>query len=784
MKRERWPLRAYLIAVFGGLVLIVALATHLLPIAVFRDRIGVGATLYWSPPDRCFLVSPGTAVSWPAAVADLLRPSDCLVSLDGVMLVEHREDDGYLTRLLAQVPEGQLLTLRGQRDGRPLQVEVQALRLTLARLLEDQLMLLIPGMALWLTGWPVLFARPGSEGNRALALLLFLGALMVMTAVATGLPDWAARLHGWLFVGSGRPFLGALLFHLAFLFPEPPVRSSLLRWRLALYPPAVFAFIMGIGIYLAPNRMGDWLQPLHRDQNALTLSLFVLGSVTLFGRSFLIWRHSPAAQPGRQASLLLWALVVITPLVVMNLLFHDMRLPWFLPRVSNGAFVYWLIPAAALLAYAMLRYQTFAYRGLALNALIVLLASAMLTQIYSVFLAPRGWDGVQFATVWGAVLLTTLFWYVDSPVRRGFRRLFVRHEFDFQIAERFSQQMAAATSVDDALTRATRFLCDNLELAWVALSSPRRSQQLWLALADQSSSLPLQLAEDRPESHLPGLPAEALPISNSEQTLGTIWLGPRTTAEPVDDRDRQLVALLGQELARTLAVHTHIENLEQVPGRILAAVETDRNRIGQDLHDSVLQFLGAVPLELDRASQLVDRNPAQARAILDRTITQAEIVAQETRASVYDLSPPILLRQGILEAARNFAEQACTGHHVQLAWHVNAEAESAWQHLREAQAIQVYRILQQAVDNALTHAHPMTLTVQFDQVGRELLAEVIDDGGGFTTTTTSLAAPMHSDSLGLGLISMQARARALGGTLQLTSNPDQGTTVLLRFPYS
>jgi signal transduction histidine kinase len=431
----------------------------------------------------------------------------------------------------------------------------------------------------------------------------------------------------------------------------------------------------------------------------------------------------------------------------------------------------------------MLRYQTFSYRGLALNALMILLVSATLTQVYAVFIAPRGWDGVQFATVWGAVLLTTLFWFVDSPVRRVFRRLFVRHEFDFQIAERFSQQMAAATGVDDTLTRAARFLCDNLELAWVALSSHHRGQQLWLALADQPTSLPLKLVEDSPDSHLPGTPAEALPITNGDQPIGSIWLGPRTTAEPIDTKDRQLVTLLGQELTRTLAVHAQIEDLEQVPGRILTAVEADRNRIGQDLHDSVLQFLGAVPLELDRASQLVDRDPTQAQAILDRTITQAEIIAQETRASVYDLSPPILLRQGVIEAAHVFAAQACTSHHVQLAWHVNTEAAPAWQRLPEVQAIQVYRILQQAVDNALTHANPKTLTVQFDQIGRELLAEVIDDGDGLATSIVTSSSPARSDSPGLGLISMQARARALAGSLKLTSNSGRGTTVTLRFPY-
>lgn len=781
MDYRHWPRAAQLIMLFGALTLVSAVLTHLNSMVVFHDRIGFGGSGYWSPIDHCFMVSPGMPNSWPAVTQDLLRPSDCFTTLDGTPLVQHSDDDGYLTQLLAEVPEGQLLTLQGTRSGQPLLVRVPALRLTVARLLDLQLALFIPGLALWFMGWLVLTARPSLESNRTLGALLFLGAMLVMPAINQGVSAWVSRLHGWFFVWSGRPFLGALLFHLAFLFPDPPVRQSLQKWRLALYPLAALAFMMSIGVYLIPDRLGDYSLFLHRGLNALILALFLLGNLTFLGRTFFMWRHAPSTQSQHQVIWLRLALIGMLPLAIMNLLVHDLRFRWLLPRVSNSTLAFWLIPAAGLLAYAMLRFQGFAYRGLALNALVVMMMSATLTQVYAFFLAPRGWGGVQFVTVWGAVLLTTLFWYVDSPVRRTFRRLFVRHEFDFQIAEHFSQQMAITTSVDDTLARAARFLCDNLDLAWVALSCIQRRQQLWLAQSGQSAPPPRQLADDVTEAHLPDAPAGTLPITHRNQPFGTIWLGPRTTAEPVDDKDQQLVTLLSQELARTLAMHTHIEDLEQVPGQILTAVEADRNRIGQDLHDSVLQFLGAVPLELDQASQLVDRDPTRVQAILERTITQAEIVAQETRASVYDLSPPILLRQGVVAAARVFAEQACTGDHVQLTWHIDAEAAVAWQQLPEAQAVQVYRILQQAVDNALAHAHPTRLTVQFGWSRHELFVEVIDDGVGFATDTHP-PAPTASDAHGLGLISMQARARALGGVLHLVSAPGQGTTVALRFP--
>lgn len=782
MAHNHWPLPARLIAVFGSFVLVAGVVINVHLLVTFRDQIGFGAWGYWSDADDCYIISPTTAISWPALTEGVLRPSDCIDTLDGVVLTNHKRNTNlFLTYFLTEVPEGQMLTLTGQRNGRPLSAEVATLRLTLERILEGSLALVIPGLGLWFLGWPVLLAQPDSEGNRALAWLLFIGALLFMTNMTGLYYGWEFRMYSWLFVWAARPFLGALLFHLAFLFPEPPVKSPLRFWRFAMYPVAAVACMLSAGAFLGAEPLGILLRPVYIGNNAFISIIFIIGSCAFFGRSLAIWRHPTSSRRSHQAVLLMLALLGILPVVAFDMLLYNLRLPWLFINASNDTVAYWIIPAAALLAYAMLRYQTFAYRGLALNALMVVVVSAALTQIYSVFLAPRGWDGVQFATVWGAILLATLFWFVDSPIRRAFRRLFVRHEFDFQVAQHFSQQMAAATGVDDALTRAARFLCDNLELAWVALSSIHRSRQLWLATADQHAPPPLHLTSESPESRLPGTPVKILPISNGVQPLGTVWLGPRTTAEPVDEKDYQLVTMLGQELARTLAVHAQIEDLEQVPGRILTAVEADRYRIGQDLHDSVLQFLGAIPLELDRASQLVDRDPAQAQAILERTIDEAGIVSQETRASVYDLSPPILLRQGVIEAARVFAEQSCIRHSVGLVWKVGTGAGLAWQSLPDTQAIQVYRIVQQAADNALAHAQPATLTVRFDQTGGEFIVQVIDDGDGFMPAPTLSPSGTQASTSGLGLISMQARAKALAGTLTVVSAPGHGTTVTLRF---
>lgn len=779
-----WPLSARL--------LLFCLVPYVLSLAVIgnaslllsADKALPGVILYRLDARNCFIVHSLTPTTWPAISQAGLRPLDCVLAVDGIAFDDQQIVSAYLASRADGPPSRRFATVDvGRLDGQTFEVEIPVVRFTLTRKLEASLALTVAGLALFGIGLLVLAAQPQIETNRALSAFLLIAGLLVMGALH-GFEDAKESIYNLLAVFGGRAFLGPLLWQLAFIFPLAISNKRLLPWRFALYalaPITVVVTALGLFNVLRQTRFA-WHRRLDITDDRLVLFMLLLGGGALCAR--LAW-HATRAEAGRtrmQARLLLAALVLAAPITLVDMATYSLRISWFVPRTSNLSFVLWLVPCCALVAYTMLRYQAFAYRGVALDALVVLMVSATLTQIYLFFFVRGAWDGIQFVTMWGAVLLATLFWCVDSPIRRSFRRLFVRHEFDFQITDRFSQQMALASNVDDALARGARSLCNSLEVAWAAIASAHRSQQLWLAMAEEPEQPPLALADGPPEATLPSSPALAHALADGDRPAGGIWLGPRTTAEPIDDEDAKLVALLGQELVRTLAVHAHIENLEQMPGRILAAVESDRNRIGQDLHDSVLQFLGTIPLELDRAGRMVDRDPAQAQTILERTIDQAEIVSQETLASVYDLSPPLLFRQGVIDASHAFAEQACVSHNVRLAWEV--DVEPTWRQLQEAQAIQVYRIVQQAVDNALTHADPANLSVRFTQEENDLVVQVIDDGNGFTPATTRPASSLSGQltTSGLGLVSMQARAKTLAGTLVVRSSPGAGTTILLRFP--
>ena len=85
----------------------------------------------------------------------------------------------------------------------------------------------------------------------------------------------------------------------------------------------------------------------------------------------------------------------------------------------------------------------------------------------------------------------------------------------------------------------------------------------------------------------------------------------------------------------------------------------------------------------------------------------------------------------------------------------------------------VYRIIQEAVNNALKYSGATTISVRFSEANEHLTIEISDNGKGFDTATV--------DS-GNGLLNMKKRAREIGGTLEIASEETQGTTIVLNFP--
>ncbi len=426
-----------------------------------------------------------------------------------------------------------------------------------------------------------------------------------------------------------------------------------------------------------------------------------------------------------------------------------------------------------MIAYAMLRYQAFAYRGQYLNVLLLFFVSATITQLYALVVGRGGLDGIRWALVWGGVLITTVLVTVDSPLRRGFSRLFLRPAYDYEVIEKFSRNLAEASSLTALQQTSVQTLCRDMALTWVGVWSDELTPETLYLAQSQAAVQKIALAQHPPtEALLPSPPVESILLEEGGRSLGRMWFGPHETAEPFDENDRKLARLLAQELARAMVVRARITDLEATPARILEAVDQERSRIGRDIHDGVLQFLGSIPLSLDRAQQLWPRDEPRAAEVLDTIIEQAQAVSDDARVLVYDLSLPGVQGGRLVELAASHARAVCQAADVTLDWQVNDA--HLWQQVRGERAVHVYRILQESLHNAIRHGKPSHIIVRMYAKDDVYVVEIVNDGVRFE-------ADMEEAGGRLGIISMNGRARALGGSLQITPLA-RGAVVHLEFP--
>ncbi|MGH2620012.1 MAG: sensor histidine kinase [Anaerolineales bacterium] len=202
----------------------------------------------------------------------------------------------------------------------------------------------------------------------------------------------------------------------------------------------------------------------------------------------------------------------------------------------------------------------------------------------------------------------------------------------------------------------------------------------------------------------------------------------------------------------------------------LAVVE-ERQRMARDLHDSAIQALYGLVLSSEGAARkLAEGKVELVGERLQEIRRTAHAALHEMRSLIFELRPPDLEKEGLLAALRSRLEAVEDRAGVRTS--LKVEGDGRLSHNLEAG---LYRVVQEALNNALKHSGAEQVTVSLN-IGPELVAlEVADDGIGFDSQAA------HSGG-GLGLRGMVERAQELGGKLSLQSEPGQGTRIRLEVP--
>ena len=298
-----------------------------------------------------------------------------------------------------------------------------------------------------------------------------------------------------------------------------------------------------------------------------------------------------------------------------------------------------------------------------------------------------------------------------------------------------------------------------------------------------------------PPNHPPMRTFLGVPVGRGGRRYGNLYVTEKADGEPFAEEDEALVVafaafavgaiesahLVQAERARAEAVAELAAAREragfkrEMLGEILNAQEAERARVSRDLHDDVGQALTSVLLGL----RLVESSLASDEVALDdarrRTDDVRALVAdalRRTRKLAFDLRPTVLDDVGLVPALERLAQEMTARGDTAVA--LAADGFAADRLAPEIETV-VYRVVQEALTNVTRHADAATASITVIVAEGRLRALVEDDGCGFKTD----AAPTRGH---LGLKGMAERADLVGGTVELSSTPGSGTTVLLELP--
>ena len=214
------------------------------------------------------------------------------------------------------------------------------------------------------------------------------------------------------------------------------------------------------------------------------------------------------------------------------------------------------------------------------------------------------------------------------------------------------------------------------------------------------------------------------------------------------------------------------EQIRGLLGRIIGVQEDERRRIARDLHDHIGQQVVGLGLTLEALQQLPEAKPTFVAKIEDAQQTIARL-DRDLDFFVWELRPAGLDDLGLVVAIRNFVAEWSRIFGLAAEFHSTG---LDGQRLTFEIETNLYRILQEALNNVYKHAQATTVSVILERRGSEVLLVVEDDGRGF------LPAPTDSADRGMGLLGIRERAALSAGTAEIESAPGKGTTIFVRVP--
>jgi signal transduction histidine kinase len=214
------------------------------------------------------------------------------------------------------------------------------------------------------------------------------------------------------------------------------------------------------------------------------------------------------------------------------------------------------------------------------------------------------------------------------------------------------------------------------------------------------------------------------------------------------------------------------EALSNVSRKLIEAQEQERIRIARELHDDMSQRLAMLTVAIE---QLKDELPPQTPLFyrIDELRERTSELATDVQSLSHELHSSKLEYLGLVAAAKGFCREFSEQQKVEI----DFETHDLLSPLPRDISLGLFRVLQEALHNSAKHSGIRHFDVRLWGTTGEIHLTVQDCGVGFDSETAKL-------SRGIGLISMEERVKALNGAFSIQSEPNRGTTVYARLPFS
>jgi signal transduction histidine kinase len=582
----------------------------------------------------------------------------------------------------------------------------------------------------------------------------------------------AGRLLGWL-SGWVWAIPICVLPILFLLFPTGHVPSR--RWRpVAWFEGTLLVFVAGTSMLLASV---NWARPFAIESDiresafgSVAMVLFLIFIFTLpvaFVLSFVALARRFARSRGDERLQLKWVVTAagLVGVIFIAALFID-------NVVTQVLFDLALVFLFVAIGIAILKYRLYEIDILINRAVVYGGLAVFITAVYVLLVAVIG--AFIGATEGLALVATAIVAVAFQPVRAraqaiANRVVYGKRATPYEVLSEFSERVAETYSIEDVLPRMARILAEGTGAirteVWLRVGSELRPAASWPE--GGTSASPVAITGDA----LPTMPSAsrvAAATSVAQVRHQGVLLGAlrviKPPMEPLTPAEEKLLTDLASQAGLVLRNVALLSDLRASRQRLVAAQDEVRRRLERNLHDGAQQQLVALAVKQRLVGELIDKDPEKAASMIAELQADTADALDTLRDLARGIYPQVLADRGLTAALEAQIRKTPVP--------VDLRPDSIGRHDQEIEAA-VYFCCLEALQNVSKYANASRAEVRLEVDGPWLTFGVQDDGAGFDPAQTKL---------GTGLQGMSDRLEALGGGLEIRSEPGRGTTIAGRVP--